>query len=227
MKRLVGAACIALCCLFCACGQSTFTVESEPPTINSPIPGPESPTPPPEESPTPTPEPTPTPAASPAPTPSAKPEGTAALYRRPENLPAMPAVMADDTLTQKQKIDQIRAWYYETEGMGDKLTQRDYDENFSSWWYTGSLVKAEAREALDLSTRDGVRYFYYYHDGMPYFVYIVDKTNHAETRLYFWNGTLIRWLESDRVIHETENPAYAGYCDTAWSLYQTMLSLER
>ena len=60
---------------------------------------------------------------------------------------------------------------------------------------------------------------------MPYFAFVENRTRGTQLRLYFWNGELIRWMESDGIVHETENSDYALYVNGAWRIFQQMLSL--
>ena len=173
-----------------------------------------------------TPPPTPTP--RPTETPAPMPGGRGALYRRAD-ASAMPTSVMDPSFTQDQKIKEIRVWFYDTEDLAkaNKLDEHIYDENIRSWWNKGELVKAEVKEVLDPAVPDGVVYQYYYKDGAPYFAYIVGSSPHTELRLYFWNGILVRWMETDRVVHDMEeNVAYAQYCRSAWDLYQSIHAAE-
>ena len=183
------------------------------------------------ENPTPSPSPAATPmeppAETPPPPPVETPSGVDLLYTSSRAAPAMPAVLADPNLSHAEQIEAIRAWYYETEGRGGQLARVEYDENFQSYWYNGVLVKADVTEKLDADEAggSGTVYHYYYHDGMPYFAFIVNETRGTQLRLYFWNGALVRWIESDGVVHETENSDYARYVGGAWRIFQQMRDL--
>ena len=183
------------------------------------------------ESPTPTPSPTVTPTASPvvtpAPPPVETPSGVDLLYTSFGAVPAMPSLLADANLSHDEQIKAIREWYYETENHAGQLARVEYDDNFQSYWYGGVLVKADVTEKLDADDHGGSGsvYHYYYHDGMPYFAFIENTTRGTQLRLYFWNGELIRWMESDGIVHETENSDYARYIGGAWRIFQQMLDL--
>lgn len=129
----------------------------------------------------------------------------------------------DPTFSQDERIRRIRDWYYETEGNSDQYEQRAYDGSFTSFWDAGKLVKIEVTEAIDPAVPDGTKYYYYYRDGNPYFVYVEDSAH--ELRLYYWNGEMIRWIETDHVTHDSGNSSYAQYFDTAWRLYQVVTEL--
>ena len=182
------------------------------------------------ESPTPSPSPSAAPSEPPAvetptPPPVETPTGVDLLYTSFGTVPAMPSVLADPNLSHAEQIQTIRDWYYETEAR--QLTSVEYDANFKSYWYGGVLVKADVTERLDADETggSGTVYHYYYHDGMPYFAFIENKARGTQLRLYFWNGELIRWMESDMAVHETENSDYARYVDGAWRIFQQMLDL--
>ena len=165
----------------------------------------------------------------PTPTPTPRPTDPLDALRDPKaEVSDMPAVMADTNVSQAQKIQNIRDWYYATETT-DKpnLSVKKHDDSYTSFWKDGKLVKVDVNERLDPTTAEhkGIDYHYYYHDGMPYFAYIVDLDRKTELRLYFWNGSLIRWLENDRVIHETANARYAAYCQGAWEIAQLIETL--
>lgn len=129
----------------------------------------------------------------------------------------------DPTLAQNDRIQKIRDWYYGTEGNDDQYEQRAYDESFTAYWDDGALVKLEVVEAIDPAVPDGTKYYYYYKDGNPYFIYVNDSAH--ELRLYYWNAEMIRWIESDHVNHDSSNAAYDQYFATAWRLYQVVTEL--
>ena len=183
------------------------------------------------ESPAPSPSPTVTPSEppveTPTPTPVETPSGVDLLYTSFGAVPAMPSLLADANLSHDEQIKAIRECYYETEGLGGQLARVEYDENFRSYWYNGVLVKADVTEKLDADEAggSGTVYHYYYHDGMPYFSFIENQTRGTQLRLYFWNGELVRWIESDGIAHDTANSDYARYVDGAWRIFQQMLDL--
>lgn len=129
----------------------------------------------------------------------------------------------DPTLSQDERIQQIRAWYYGTQGSLDQYETRAYDDNFTAYWDNGELVKLEVTEAIDPSLPGGTKYFYYYKDGNPYFIFVEDSAH--QLRLYYWNAEMIRWIETDGANHDSSNPSYAQYFATAWRLYQVVSTL--
>ncbi len=231
--RLSVAALILCLAVLCGCGSqsSGFDIQAEGETgnssgINAPVQEQQLPEPTPTPAPTPMPTPTPAPTPTPTPQPSEKPGGIATLYRRPETESPAASEVMDPALSQKSRIQKIREWYGETEGLGDALESHIYNDDITSFWHEGDLVKVDVREALDTATQNGLTYHYYYRDGAPYFAYVVGANPRSELRLYFWNGELIRWLETDHVIHQTANEKYAAYFDGASSIYQSILELE-
>lgn len=132
----------------------------------------------------------------------------------------------DPTLSQTERIQKIRDWYYALDpGIEEKAQyeQRVYDDSFTSFWDGGKLVKIQVVEAIDPAVPDGTKYHYYYKDGNPYFIYVEDDAH--ELRLYYWNAEMIRWIETDHVEHDSSNPAYAQYFATSWRLYQVVTAL--
>lgn len=174
----------------------------------------------------PTPLPTVTPEPSPAETeaPAEQPGGVAMFYSPATEYPEMPALMAETNLSHPEKIQRIRDWYYTTEDPGAALEQHEYDEQYSSFWLLGSLVRADVRETV--APGHEILYHYYYHEAMPYFAYIVDQYTGAELRLYFWNGELIRYIESDGIVRDYSSDSYADYVDGMWGIFQIMNKLE-
>ena len=133
----------------------------------------------------------------------------------------------DPTLSQDERIGQIREWFYELDPgideKGDRYEKRVYDNSFTAYWDGGKLVKIQVVEALDPTVPDGTKYNYYYKDGNPYFIYIEDSAH--QLRLYYWNAEMIRWIETDGVPHDSSNPAYGQYFATSWRLYQVVTEL--
>lgn len=202
------------------CGEEPAPPEEEEPAPGIHAPVIETPEPPPEETPDLSGE-TPPPAE-----PSEAPLTLLdALYGAGEfNAPTPVSYSTmDPTLSQKDRIQKIRDWYYGTEGNDDQYEQRAYDGSFTAFWDDGRLVKLEVAEAIDPAVPDGTKYYYYYRDGNPYFIYVEDSAH--ELRLYYWNAEMIRWIETDHVNHDSDNPAYAQYFATAWRLYQVVTEL--
>lgn len=227
MKRALLCALAALMALLtlAGCGEQPEAPpeEEEPaPGIHSPVI--ETPTLPAEDPPAETPDPsgeTPPPAS-----PSSAPLTLLdALYGAGEFNAPTPITYSvmDPTLAQNERIQKIREWYYGTEGNDGQYEQRAYDGSFTAYWDDGKLVKVEVVEAIDPAVPEGTKYYYYYQDGNPYFIYVNDSAH--ELRLYYWNAEMIRWIESDHVNHDSGNPAYAQYFATAWRLYQVITEL--
>ena len=225
-KRLLICMLAALMALLplAGCGEQPPPEEEEPtPGIHAPVdetgdPDPEET---PEVSPSPSGEETPPPAA-----PSEKPLTLldalygAGVFNAPT--PISYGTM-EPTLDQDDRILQIRAWYYGTQGSLDTYEKRAYDDNFTAYWNGGELVKIEVKEAIDPALPDGTEYFYYYKNGNPYFIFVQDSAH--QLRLYYWNAEMIRWIETDGVEHDSANPAYDQYFATAWRLYQVVTEL--
>lgn len=174
----------------------------------------------PEETPEPTesPEPSPPPAVTPV-------TLLDALYGAGEfNAPKPISYGAmDPAASQDDRIQQIRAWYYDTQGNLDNYEKRTYDDSFTAYWDNGELLKIEVTEAIDPALPEGTKYFYYYKAGNPYFIFVQDDLH--QLRLYYWNSEMIRWIETDGVKHDSANAAYDQFYATSWRLYQVVTEL--
>lgn len=47
--------------------------------------------------------------------------------------------------------------------------------------------------------------FFYFEDGELYFIFLIDANTKKEDRLYYYDGELIRWIDSSSAIHDNEN----------------------
>ena len=226
MKRILLCMLAALMALLmlAGCGEQPPPEEEDPaPGIHDPVD--EKKDPDPEE----TPEVTPSPSGEETPPPAEPSEKPLtlldALYGAGEfNAPPPVSYGAmDPAATQGERITQIRAWYYDTQGNVDGYEKRVYDNSFTAYWNNGELVKLEVTEIIDPTLPDGTKYFYYYKNGNPYFIFVQDDAH--QLRLYYWNAEMIRWIETDHVEHDSANPAYDQYFATSWRLYQVVTEL--
>lgn len=124
--------------------------------------------------------------------------------------PTSPATPAEDwfitgDLTQEEKIQYIRSWYYDFStyynSYYDRYTGWEGYECFQNTAGFYDLAMIRFRSAL--GPDGGYTMETYYNYGKPYFIYLVGSNgDNRELRLYFWEGELIRWIEKDGVVHD-------------------------
>lgn len=92
----------------------------------------------------------------------------------------------------EEKVKTIRSWYNETQNNPSSTASKGLTKSNSNISYNGKSYSAE----------------YYYNNGSLYFVFAYNGTN--ENRLYFWNGTMFRWIDENGTIHDNEfdNPSF-------------------
>lgn len=86
----------------------------------------------------------------------------------------------------EDKVTTIRGWYNLTNSDASSAAAQGLTKKTSSVSYNGSVYTSEQ----------------YYRNGELYFVFAYIGTR--ENRLYFWNGTLFRWIDESKVTHDNE-----------------------
>lgn len=86
----------------------------------------------------------------------------------------------------EDKVTTIRGWYNLTNSDLSSAAAQGLTKKTSSVSYNGSVYTSEQ----------------YYRNGELYFVFAYIGTR--ENRLYFWNGTLFRWIDESKITHDNE-----------------------
>ena len=132
----------------------------------------------------------------------------------PATEPAFP-----DGYTHEEQLEAIRSWYYDCVENMDRYTCIEYDPQYFAYWNGGELVAIVFRSAVGpdgsyVKSR-------YYHNGELYFQYLEGANgDDRRIRLYFWKGELIRWMETDRVVHEEYDDFYSSEYEYSMDEYR-------
>lgn len=108
-------------------------------------------------------------------------------------------------ITFDQKIEKIKDVFYTTQAELDRYTQKVFGTSATGYYKNGSLRMLneypEYNPELDGYSTGEKEKFFYYEDGKLYFIFLVDANTGAEDRLYYYDGKLIRWIDSNSAIH--------------------------
>lgn len=118
--------------------------------------------------------------------------------------PTKPAEQTDISFT--NKIAKCKDVYYTTT---DELSTYNYEvfgTSATAYYKNGDLRMLkelpEYNPMIDDFSEGEKKKYFYFENGQLYFIFLVDANTSAEDRLYFYNGQLIRWIDSNSTVHD-------------------------
>ena len=139
-----------------------------------------------------------------------------------ETVETQPVVTTSPVMDQEAKIQQIRAWYQNIV-LDANLERRTYGDAADVYLQKGTIVSITEYHQLNDDFEPAMEtVHYYYHNGVPFFVFIeYDHCEYEEVRLYFDNGQLIRWkIDGNDPKDNIPNAEWQSYYEIARAALQ-------
>lgn len=115
---------------------------------------------------------------------------------------------AEKSITFDEKIQKIKDVFYTTQAELDQYTEKYFGTSATGYYKNGSLRMLneypEYNPEIDGYSNGEKEKFFYYEDGKLFFIFLVDANTGAEDRLYYYDGKLIRWIDSSSTTHESK-----------------------
>lgn len=123
--------------------------------------------------------------------------------------PAPTTKPTKNNITFDEKIQKVKDVFNTTQANLDQYTVKLFTTHASAYYKDGSLRMLneypEYNPKIDGYSDGTKEKYFYYEDGELYFIFLVDANTDAEDRLYYYDGQLIRWIDSNSEIHD--NPS--------------------